>query len=97
DARRHADRRRAVRHVAQHHGHGTDAAIIADADTTEYLRVGPDIDVVADDRHCAVLATVADGHALPQRTITAYRDLRMNEDAAEMPDTQTRPDQGRFW
>lgn len=87
----------AVRHILQHNGHCADAAVISDFYTAQDLRIAADFDVVTQDRHGAVDLAIADCHSVAKRTIRADLHVRMNEDIAEMPNSQARTNGGSFW
>src|SRR5262249_8009505 len=78
--------------ILEHHRQRPDAAVVADADAAEHLRIGAELDVVPDARNRAAGAPVADRHSLAQRAVGANDDLGVNEDVAKMPDAQARPD-----
>ncbi len=95
-ARGGAHRSAAVRHIGQHNRHRADAAIVANFDATQDLRVSAYFDVITQHRDGTVHMTVTDRDTLAQRAICANLRLRMDEDTAEMPDPKAWTNIGRF-
>jgi len=95
-ARRCAHCSTAIRHIRQDDRHGTDAAVVANFDATQYLRIRADLDVIAKNRHGTIDMAVANRDPLAQRTICADLRIGMNKDTAEVPDPQAWTNGGRF-
>ena len=96
DPGRVADGGRAGGDVAEHHAHGPDLRPPADPDAAEDLGVGPELDVVLDDRQRAAVHVVADRHPLAERAVGPDDALGMDEDVAEVPDLEPGADLGRL-
>jgi hypothetical protein len=76
----------AVGHIRQNDRHGTDAAVVANFDATQYLRIRADLDVITKNGHGTIDMTVTNRDPLAQRTICADLRIGMNKDTAEVAD-----------
>jgi maltooligosyltrehalose trehalohydrolase len=92
DDGRNADGAAIVGHIAKHDGICADHDIVADADRPKQLGPGPDIDVVADERHAgAVGRPQADNDVVADTTVVAKSSIAADDDSAAMIDGQLPP------
>src|ERR1051326_3701573 len=80
------------RNGAHDHGVGADAAIVADFDLADDLRAGADDDAIADARRAAVHPEIAQRNAVINRALLAERRGGVNDNAAEMMNSQSLAD-----
>src|SRR4051812_21263721 len=92
----HSNSCRAVRYVRQHDGHSTDLAIISYPYITQNLGISSKFNVVTDAWYFAAEVPISYGYSLTQSAIGADHHTWMDEDIAEVPNPQTRPNLDRF-
>ena len=86
DPSRHSHGDRAGGDVAEHHAESADLRSPADPHAAEHLRVGPQLDVVLDDRNRAVINTVADRNSMTKCAVGS--DLGVGMDELPGPDAK---------
>ena len=82
------------RNVGNHQRHRADLGAVAVADAAHDLRIGAELDIVADRRRGPVIANDADRDALAQGAVGAENGAAMNKDIAEMENAQAGADDG---
>ena len=90
--RRDSNCRGPVGDIAQHKRHRADLAVVSYAYITKDLGICPEFNVVTDHGDPVIIIAVTDGDSLPQGAMGADHDFGMDEDVAEMPDTQSGTD-----
>ena len=91
---RNANGRMMGRNVGNHQRHRADLGAVADVDAAQDLRIGAELDIVADRRRGPVFANGADRDALAQGAVGAENGAAMNKDIAEMENAQAGADDG---
>ena len=93
DARRYADRTAAVGHIDKYDSVRSDGHVVSDANGTEQLRAGSDVDPVADLRRAALCAmTQAYRHAVADYAIVSKTRVAANHNAADVLDDEAPAD-----
>jgi len=85
---RRADSSTAVRHIVEHDRHCSNATVVAYLYSTQYLRISAEFDVVTQYRDRAPGMAITYRYSLAQCAVGADLYARVNENIAEVPNSQ---------